>query len=54
MKLEGFGLFVKDMGKMIRFYRDVLGSKSRKIQKMYICKKTGYYFYFLAEKILNK
>lgn len=25
MKLEGFGLFVKDMGKMIRFYRDVLG-----------------------------
>lgn len=25
MKLEGFGLFVKDMGNMIRFYRDVLG-----------------------------
>lgn len=25
MKLDGFGLFVKDMGKMIRFYRDVLG-----------------------------
>jgi catechol 2,3-dioxygenase-like lactoylglutathione lyase family enzyme len=25
MKLEGFGLFVKDMGKMIAFYRDVLG-----------------------------
>ena len=25
MKLEGFGIFVKDMAKMIRFYRDVLG-----------------------------
>ena len=25
MKLDGFGLFVNDMGPMIRFYRDVLG-----------------------------
>ena len=25
MKLDGFGLFVNDMGAMIRFYRDVLG-----------------------------
>ena len=25
MHLEGFGLFVRDMGRMIRFYRDVLG-----------------------------
>lgn len=25
MKLDGFGIFVKDMGRMIRFYRDVLG-----------------------------
>ena len=25
MKLEGFGIFVKDMQAMIRFYRDVLG-----------------------------
>lgn len=25
MKLEGFGIFVKDMAKMVRFYRDVLG-----------------------------
>lgn len=25
MRLDGFGLFVKDMGAMIRFYRDVLG-----------------------------
>ena len=25
MKLDGFGLLVKDMARMIRFYRDVLG-----------------------------
>ena len=25
MRLDGFGLFVKDMAKMISFYRDVLG-----------------------------
>lgn len=25
MKLDGIGLFVNDMAKMIRFYRDVLG-----------------------------
>ena len=25
MKLDGFGIFVKDMAVMVRFYRDVLG-----------------------------
>jgi len=25
MRLDGFGLFVEDMARMIRFYRDVLG-----------------------------
>ncbi len=25
MRLDGFGLLVDDMGRMIRFYRDVLG-----------------------------
>ena len=25
MRLDGFGLMVEDMGRMIRFYRDVLG-----------------------------
>ena len=25
MRLDGFGIFVEDMAKMIRFYRDVLG-----------------------------
>lgn len=25
MRLDGFGIFVKDMGRMIKFYHDVLG-----------------------------
>lgn len=25
MRLDGYGLFVKDMATMIKFYRDVLG-----------------------------
>lgn len=29
MRLDGFGLFVEDMPKMIRFYRDVLGFEIR-------------------------
>ena len=29
MKLDGFGLFVKDMAAMIRFYRDVLSFEIR-------------------------
>ena len=29
MKLDGFGLFVRDMGTMVRFYRDVLGFEIR-------------------------
>ena len=32
MKLEGFGIFVKDMGVMIRFYRDVLGFEIREAE----------------------
>ena len=29
MRLDGFGLFVEDMGRMIRVYRDVLGFEIR-------------------------
>jgi len=29
MKLDGFGIFVKDMAVMIRFYKDVLGFEIR-------------------------
>lgn len=29
MKLDGFGIFVKDMATMVRFYRDVLGFESQ-------------------------
>jgi len=29
MRLDGFGLLVNDMAKMIRFYRDVLGFEIR-------------------------
>ena len=29
MRLDGFGLVVQDMGRMIRFYRDVLGFEIR-------------------------
>lgn len=29
MKLDGFGIFVKDMPVMVRFYRDVLGFEIR-------------------------
>lgn len=32
MRLDGFGLFVQDMGKMIRFYRDVLGFEIREAE----------------------
>ena len=29
MRLDGFGLLTDDMGRMIRFYRDVLGFEIR-------------------------
>lgn len=41
MRLDGFGLFVKDMGTMIRFYRDVLGfeiKESENTENVYLVK----------------
>ncbi|MBQ8349532.1 MAG: VOC family protein [Ruminococcus sp.] len=32
MKLDGFGLFVNNMEKMIRFYRDVLGFEIKEVE----------------------
>ena len=32
MRLDGFGLFVADMARMIRFYRDVLGFEIREAE----------------------
>ena len=32
MRLDGFGLLVEDMGRMIRFYRDVLGFQIREAE----------------------
>ena len=33
MRLDGFGLFVSDMAKMIRFYRDVLGFEIKETEE---------------------
>lgn len=41
MRLDGFGLLVEDMGKMIRFYRDVLGfeiTESEDTSNVYLAK----------------
>lgn len=41
MRLDGFGIFVKDMTKMIQFYRDVLGfeiKESEDIANVYLIK----------------
>ena len=41
MRLDGFGLFVEDMAKMIKFYRDVLGfeiKESEETSNVYLIK----------------
>ena len=35
MRLDGYGLFVKDMAAMIRFYRDVLGFEIKEDESTY-------------------
>ena len=35
MRLDGFGLFVDDMAKMIRFYKDVLGFEIKEEENTY-------------------
>ena len=42
MRLDGFGLLVEDMAKMIRFYRDVLGFEIREAEG--VSKAQQHYF----------
>lgn len=52
MRLDGYGLFVKDMAKMIRFYRDVLEfeiKEDENTDNIYLL-KDGTLFFALWEK----
>ena len=56
MILEGLGLFVADMGKMIRFYRDVLGfeiTEPEDAVNVYL-KKDGVLFMLYERKNFEK
>ena len=56
MRLDGFGIFVNDMGRMIRFYRDVLGFEIKETEdtKNVYLVRTGPCSCSTAEKILKE
>ena len=56
MKLDGFGIFVKDMPRMIRFYRDVLGFEIKEAEdtsNVYLV-KNGTLFLMYGRKDFEK
>ena len=56
MKLDGFGIFVKDMAAMIRFYRDVLGFEIKEPEddgNVYL-EKDGTLFLFYGRRDFEK
>lgn len=56
MRLDGFGIFVNDMAKMILFYRDVLGFKIKEDENtsnVYL-KKDGTLFLLYGRKDFEK
>ena len=56
MRLDGFGIFVNDMAKMIRFYRDVLGfeiMEDENTSNVYL-KKDGTLFLLYGRKDFEK
>ena len=56
MRLDGFGIFVEDMGRMIRFYRDVLGFEIKEAEdtsNVYLV-KDGTLFLFYGRKDFEK
>ena len=56
MKLDGFGLLVNDMGRMIRFYRDVLGfeiKENEDTENVYLV-KDGTLFLLYGRKDFEK
>ena len=55
MRLDGYGLFAKDMPAMIHFYRDVCGfeiKEDENTSNVYLL-KDGTLFCFIEEKILK-
>lgn len=60
MRLDGFGIFVNDMGKMIRFYRDVLGfgiKEDENAENVYLIKDDTLFMLYPRksfEKMVNR